>query len=54
MDKEKLKKLIAEVIEMEHRSGSMEVCSPLYVARMLNVSLEEVEMCMKERGYNEG
>ena len=54
MDKEKLKKLIAEVIEMEHCSSSMEVCSPLYVARMLNVSLEEVEMCMKESGYNEG
>lgn len=45
MYKEKLKRLIADLIEMEHRSGSMEVCSPLYVARMLNVPLEDVEKC---------
>lgn len=46
MDNEKLKKQIVDLIEMEHRSGSMEVCSPLYVARMLNVPLEDVEKCM--------
>lgn len=28
---------------MERQSGSMEVCSPLYVSRMLNVPLEEVK-----------
>lgn len=42
-----LKKQIAELIEMERRSCSMEVITPLYVARMLNVSLEEVEKAMK-------
>lgn len=43
---EDLKKKIVDLIEMEHRSGSMEVCSPFYVSRMLNVPLEEVEKCM--------
>lgn len=46
MDKENLKKQIVYLIEMEHRSGSMEVITPLYVSRMLNVPLEEVEKCM--------
>lgn len=36
------------LIEMERRSGSMEVMSPLYIARMLNVPIEEVEECLKE------
>lgn len=31
-------------------SGSMEVCSPVYVSRMLNVPLEDVEKAMKEMG----
>ena len=44
-----LKKNIEYLIGMERQSGSMEVCSPLYVSRMLNVPLEEVEKCMKER-----
>ena len=43
-----LKKNIEYLIGMERQSGSMEVCSPLYVSRMLNVPLEEVEKCMRE------
>lgn len=35
---------------MERQSGSMEVITPLYVSRMLNVPLEEVEEAMKEMG----
>lgn len=34
---------IAELVEMERRSGSMEVITPLYVSRMLNVPIEDVE-----------
>lgn len=52
MDKENLKKQIADLIEMEHRSGSMEVCSPLYISRMLNVPLEKVEAAMREMRLN--
>ena len=37
----KLKHDITYLIGMERHSGSMEVCSPLYVSRMLNVPLEE-------------
>ncbi|MCQ2223945.1 MAG: WbuC family cupin fold metalloprotein [Bacteroidaceae bacterium] len=43
-----LKKNIEYLIGMERQSGSMDVLSPLYVSRMLNVPLEEVEKCMKE------
>lgn len=43
-----LKKRIENLIEMELRSGSMEVITPVYVSRMLNVPLEEVEKVMKE------
>ena len=43
-----LKKNIEYLIGMERQSGSMDVISPLYVARMLNVPLEEVERVMKE------
>ena len=43
-----LKKNIEYLIGMERQSGSMEVISPLYVSRMLNVPLEEVEKVMKE------
>ena len=42
-----LKKNIEYLIGMERQSGSMEVISPLYVSRMLNVPLEEVEKVMK-------
>lgn len=41
-----LKKNIEYLIGMERQSGSMDVISPLYVSRMLNVPLEDVEKCM--------
>lgn len=41
-----LKSQITYLIGMERQSGSMDVISPLYVSRMLNVPLEEVEKCM--------
>ena len=43
-----LKKRIEDLIEMERRSGSMDVITPLYVSRMLNVPLEKVERVMRE------
>ena len=43
-----LKSQITYLIGMERQSGSMDAISPLYVSRMLNVPLEEVEKCMKE------
>lgn len=42
--------LIEYFIGIERHSGSMDAISPLYVSRMLNVLLEEVEKCMKEMG----
>ena len=45
-----LKKNIEYLIGMERHSGSMEVITPLYVSRMLNVPLDEVESVMKEMG----
>ena len=42
-----LKKDIEYLIGMERQSGSMDVITPLYVSRMLNVPLEEVEKVMK-------
>ncbi len=45
-----LKKNIEYLIGMERQSGSMDVITPLYVSRMLNVPLEEVEKVMKEIG----
>ena len=45
-----LKKNIEYLIGMESQSGSMDPVSPLYVSRMLNVPLEDVEKCMKEMG----
>ena len=41
-----LKKNIEYLIGMERQSGSMDVITPLYVSRMLNVSLKEVEDVM--------
>ena len=35
---------------MERQSGSMDAISPLYVSRMLNVPLEDVDKCMKGMG----
>ena len=43
-----LKKNIEYLIGMERQSGSMDVTTPLYVSRMLNVPLEDVEQIMKE------
>lgn len=43
-----LKKNIEYLIGMERQSGSMDVITPLYVSRMLNVPLEEVEKVMRE------
>ena len=42
-----LKKNIEYLIGMERQTGSMDVITPLYVSRMLNVPLEEVEKVMK-------
>ena len=36
------------VLGMERQSGSMDAISPLYVSRMLNVPLEQVEVAMHE------
>ena len=41
---------IKSLIEMERHSGSMEVITPIYVSRMLNEPLDEVEAAMKEMG----
>lgn len=43
-----LKKNIEYLIGMERQSGSMDAISPLYVARMLSVPVEEVEKAMRE------
>ena len=43
-----LKKNIEYLIGMECQSGSMDVITPLYVSRMLNVPLDEVERVMKD------
>ena len=43
-----LKKNIEYLIGMERQSGSMGVITPLYVSRMLNVPLEDVERVMKD------
>ena len=47
---EDLKKNIEYLIGMERQSGSMDVITPLYVSRMLNVPLKEVEKVMKDMG----
>ena len=47
-----LKKNIEYLIGMERQSGSMDAISPLYVSRMLNVPLEDVEKCMKGMGVS--
>ncbi len=43
-----LKKNIEYLIGMERQSGRMGEITPLYVSRMLNVPLEEVEKVMKD------
>ena len=42
-----LKKNIEYLIGMERQSGSMDVITPLYVSRMLNMPLEDVKRVMK-------
>ena len=43
-----LKKNIVYLIGMERQSGNVDDISPLYVARMLNVPVDEVEKVMRE------
>ena len=43
-----LKKNIEYLIGMERQSGSMDAISPLYISRMLNAPLAEVEQAMQE------
>lgn len=45
---ELLKKDITYLIGKERAEGNLEPITPLYVSRMLNVPLEEVEKCLKE------
>ena len=45
-----LKKNIEYIIGMERQSGNMDTPTPQEIARILNVSLEEIEQCMKEMG----
>lgn len=47
---DQLKKNITYIIGSERAEGNIDAISPLYVSRMLNVPLEEVEKCMKEMG----
>lgn len=47
---EKLKKDITYIIGNERAEGNIAPISPLYVSRMLNVPLEDVEKWMKEMG----
>ena len=44
-----LKEKIEQFVVMERKSGSMDVITPLYVSRMLNVPIEEVERVMREK-----
>ena len=43
-----LKKNIEYIIGVERQSGSIDTPTPQDIARILNVSVEEVEQCMKE------
>lgn len=45
---EMLKKDITYLIGKERAEGNLEPITPLYVSRVLNVPLEEVEEAMKE------
>ena len=47
---EMLKKDITYLIGKERSEGNLEPITPLYVSRLLNVPLENVEKCMKEIG----
>ena len=45
-----LKKNIEYIIGMERQSGNIDTPTPQDIARILNVSVEEVVMCMKDNG----
>lgn len=45
---ELLKKDITYLIGKERAEGNLEPITPLYISRVLNVPLEEVEKCMKK------
>lgn len=45
---EKLKQSITYLIGKERAEGNLEPITPLYISRVLNVPLEEVEKCLKE------
>lgn len=45
-DSAQVRTRIKTVIDMESRSASMAPITPLYISRMLNVPLEEVEEAM--------
>lgn len=45
---EKLKQSITYLIGKERAEGNLEPITPLYISRVLNVPLEEVEKCMKK------
>lgn len=49
-NREKLKQSITYLIGKERAEGNLEPVTPLFVSRMLNVPLDEVEKCMKEMG----
>jgi len=48
--REQLKRDITYLIGKERAEGNMDSISPIYISRILNVPLEEVENCMKEMG----
>ena len=45
-----LKKNIEYIIGMERQSGNIATPTPQDIARIIKVSVEEVEQCMKEMG----
>ena len=45
-----LKKNIEYIIGMERQSGNIDMPTPQDIARILNVPVEEVRQCMKEKG----
>lgn len=47
-NQEKLKQSVTYLIGKERAEGNLEPITPLYVSRVLNVPLEEVEKCLKE------
>ena len=47
---ELLKKDITYLIGKERAEGNIETITPDYISRMFNVTLDDVEKCMKEMG----